>query len=149
MSSLRDALVRTAMSYLSGFNTPGSDLNGTIASRAPDCVHRILPSNLGIPALGKDQYRNYSKRIRTFVENFRLEQIAGTAPVVDENATKVMLSIKSSGDSPFGPYAGEYFTVLRMTKDGTMINEITEFLDSDYTLKFLSSVGMASLASGI
>lgn len=167
-SQLRQALLSTAQAYVDGFNSPGPDLAGVVARRASGCMQRILPSTLGVPVQGNDEYVAYSRRIRGVVKNFQL-QVVGGAPIssageagcsrvdeggaiVDEQARRVVLSLRSTGTVELAgglitrEYANEYQVTLRMSEDGEEILEITEFLDSHYTLGLLQLVGMAALA---
>ena len=161
---LRKALLATAQAYIDGFNFPGPDLAGVVARRAPGCVQQLLPSTLGVPSQGNDEYVAYSRRIRGIIKGFRLESVGGGAAsgveasgskegaVVDERARKVVLSLRSSGTIELAgglvtrEYANEYMVILQMSEDGTDIIEITEFLDSQQTLGLLQLVGMATLA---
>ena len=164
-SPLRKALLATAQAYIDGFNFPGPDLAGVVARRAPGCVQQLLPSTLGVPSQGNDEYVAYSRRIRGIIKGFRLESVGGggaasgveasgskEGAVVDERARKVVLSLRSSGTIELAgglvtrEYANEYMVILQMSEDGTEIIEITEFLDSQQTLGLLQLVGMATLA---
>ncbi len=60
--------------------------------------------------------------------------------VVDEVARKVVLHLKSTGESDTGPYTNEYFIVLKMMDDGNLIKEIVEFIDSAYMLSLAAKM---------
>ena len=74
------------------------------------------------------------------IRNIQLSLIDGEEMTVDEVARKVLLPLKSIGETDVGPYNNEYMIVLKMTEDGSEIREIFEFLDSNYILGILAKL---------
>ncbi|KFA68130.1 hypothetical protein S40285_10017 [Stachybotrys chlorohalonatus IBT 40285] len=144
MSPLRDQLLKVAHGYIDGFNqnTP----EGVIAYRAPNCVHRIVPTSANIPARSNEEYQNFISSGFQIIKNFKLRISEGHEPVIDEVARKIVLFISSSADSPIGPYTNEYVFELKTNEDGTLIEQITEFIDTAPTVGFTQKM-MAHLAS--
>jgi len=144
LSSLRDTLLKTANGYIDGFKNPGPDLSG-VALRTPSCTQRVLSKNLGAPPFTNEGYIAWSRRIREIITSFQLQIAENETPVVDEQARVVVLPLTSTGDTPLGPYANEYYILLRMTENGELIRGITEFIDSRVSAEFLQRVGTLAL----
>ncbi|KAK6210907.1 hypothetical protein LQW54_005785 [Pestalotiopsis sp. IQ-011] len=64
------------------------------------------------------------------IRNIRLSFVEGQDMLVDDVSRKVMMHLRSTGETDAGPYANEYTIVLKMTDDGELIKEIVEFVDS-------------------
>lgn len=151
MSSIRKTLIQTANNYITSFNSGTPE--GFIAHRTPDCVQKLLPSSLPPPWNGpprtNEEYQAFVIGGSKLIRNIQLSLIDGEDLVVDEAARKVLLPLKSTGETDVGPYANEYMMLLKMTEDGKMIKEIFEFLDSHYTLGLLAKlVPDAAAAAG-
>lgn len=144
LSNLRDTLLKTANGYIDGFNNPGPNLSGVVALRTPSCTQRVLPKSLGAPPFTNEAYIA-CRRIREIITNFHLRIAENETPVVDEQARVVVLPLTSTGDTPLGPYANEYYILLRMTENGELIRGITEFIDSRVSTEFLQRVGTLAL----
>lgn len=135
MSPIRDILVQTANSYISGFNTNTAE--GVIACRTADCRQIIRPSSVpppwNSPPRTNEEYQAFVVPGFKMVRNIRISLAEGEDMLVDEVSRKVLLHLTSTGETDFGPYANEYMMVLKMTEDGTQIKEIVEFIDSATT----------------
>lgn len=136
MSSIRNALIETANSYIAGFNTNTAE--GLIVRRTADCKQTIRPSNVPPPWSSpaprtNAEYQAFVVPGFQMVRNVKLSLAEGEEMLVDEVARKVLLHLTSLGETDFGPYANEYMIVLKMTDDGTQIREIVEFVDSAAT----------------
>ncbi|KAK7702279.1 hypothetical protein SLS64_009857 [Diaporthe eres] len=135
MSPIRDTLIKTANSYIEGFNTNTAE--GVIASRTADCRQVIRPSSVpppwNSPPRTNEEYQAFVVPGFKILRNVRIGLAEGEDMLVDEASRKVLLHLTSTGESDFGPYANEYMIVLKMTDDGTLIKEIVEFIDSATT----------------
>lgn len=142
MSSIRDTLIKTANSYIDGFNTNTAE--GVIASRTADCRQVIRPSSVPPPFSTEPrtnkEYQDFVVSGFKMMRNLRLRLAEGEDMLVDEVARKVLLHLTSTGESDFGPYANEYMIVLTMTEDGTLIKEIMEFIDSATSRDFATTL---------
>lgn len=132
MSSIRDTLIKTANSYIAGFNTNTAE--GVIACRTADCKQTILPSSVpppwSSPPRTNEEYQAFVVPGFKMIRNVQISLAEGEDMLVDEVSRKVLLHLTSTGETDFGPYANEYMIVLKMTDDGTLIKEIVEFIDS-------------------
>ncbi|KAG6355408.1 hypothetical protein INS49_003370 [Diaporthe citri] len=132
MSPIRDTLIKTANSYIEGFNTNTAE--GVIASRTADCRQVIRPCSVpppwNDPPRTNEEYQAFILPGFNIMRNIRIGLAEGEDMLVDEVSRKVLLHLTSTGESDFGPYANEYMIVLKMTGDGTLIKEIVEFIDS-------------------
>jgi ketosteroid isomerase-like protein len=135
MSSIRETLIKTANSYIEGFNTNTAE--GVIACRTPDCKQVICPSSVPppwySPPRSNEEYQAFVVPGFKMLRNVKISLVEGEDMLVDETSHKVLLHLKSTGETDFGPYANEYMIVLKMTEDGTQIKEIVEFIDSATT----------------
>ncbi|POS70367.1 hypothetical protein DHEL01_v211241 [Diaporthe helianthi] len=135
MSSIRHTLIKTATSYIEGFNTNTPE--GVIASRTADCRQVICPSSVpppwNSPPRSNEEYQGFVIPGFKMLRNVKISLVEGGDMLVDDISRKVLLHLKSTGDTDFGPYANEYMIVLKMTDDGTKIKEIVEFIDSATT----------------
>lgn len=132
MFALRDTLIQTANHYINGFNTNTAE--GIIASRTPDCRQIIHPSTVPppwqSPPRGNEEYQAWIVPGFKMIRNIRLSFVEGQDMLVDDVSRKVMMHLRSTGETDAGPYANEYMIVLKMTDDGKLIKEIVEFVDS-------------------
>lgn len=74
------------------------------------------------------------------LRNIRIFLGEGEDMIVDEVLCKVVLHLNSTGETDVGPYANEYMAVLTITEDGQLINHVTEFINSSYTLNLVSKL---------
>lgn len=147
MSSIRDTLIKTANSYIEGFNTNTPE--GVIASRTADCRQIICPSSVpppwNAPARSNEEYQGFVIPGFKMLRNVKISLVDGEDMLVDDTLRKVLLHLKSTGETDFGPYANEYMIVLKMTEDGTEIREIVEFIDSATTRDIVQAMAQAGL----
>jgi hypothetical protein len=146
MPSLRDQLVQTANSYITGFNTNTAE--GIIASRTADCKQIILPASCPPPwknpPRSNAEYQAFILPGFKHLRNLNIFIADGEDMIVDDVSRKVVLPLQATGETDHGPYTNEYMMVLKMTEDGTQIKEVVEFIDSA-TVRDLA----ASMASQI
>ncbi|KAI0162632.1 hypothetical protein BJ166DRAFT_497306 [Pestalotiopsis sp. NC0098] len=132
MYALRGVLIQTANRYIHGFNTNTAE--GVIASRTPDCRQIIHPSTVPPPWQGpprsNEEYQAWIVPGFKMIRNIKLSLVDGQDMLVDDVSCKVMMHLRSTGETDAGPYANEYMIVLKMTDDGKLIKEIVEFVDS-------------------
>ncbi len=149
MSALRNTLIRTANGYIDGLNSGTPE--GLIAFRSLSCTHQMLPSSL--PPLWTGQPKTNEEFQAFMIEgakslrNIRIFLVEGEDMIIDEVLRKVVLHLKSTGETDVGPYANEYMIVLTTTEDGQLISQVTEFMDSGYTLNLVSKLMSQAAAS--
>ncbi|KAH6646970.1 hypothetical protein BKA67DRAFT_421765 [Truncatella angustata] len=142
MSTIRSTLIQTANSYIAGFNTNTAE--GVIASRTADCKQTIHPSSVpppwNSPPRTNEEYQAFILPGFKMLRNIQIGIVEGEDMIVDEVSRKVLLHLKSTGETDFGPYSNEYMIVLKTIEDGTLIKEIVEFIDSATTRDVAASL---------
>lgn len=150
MSSIRDTLIKTANSYIEGFNT--NTPQGVIASRTADCRQIICPASVpppwNAPPRSNEEYQGFVVPGFKMLRNVKISLVDGEDMLVDDASRKVLLHLKSSGETDFGPYVNEYMIVLKMIEDGTKIKEIVEFIDSATTRDIAQAMAQGASAQG-
>ncbi|KAF9210752.1 hypothetical protein BGZ59_009022, partial [Podila verticillata] len=104
----------------------------------PSCIHRTLPSSDNHPIRNNAEFGTMLETVIPIFRGFHLYIADDKATVVDTEARKVMLHLKSRAETDVGPYENEYIFTLTMSENGEKVDEIMEFLDSRYTAQFLS-----------
>ncbi|KAI1758927.1 hypothetical protein GGR53DRAFT_191947 [Hypoxylon sp. FL1150] len=143
MSPLREQLLQTAEVFLEGFNefTPES----VVRQRSPTCTHRISPATLQLPPTSNAGYGDFVGLLRHAMPAFQMRLAEGQEPIIDEAARKVTLYTKSRAETKAGFYENEYFWVLTMNEDGTLIEDVLEFPDSLHTSEWMPKLRDAAL----
>ncbi|KAI6090683.1 hypothetical protein F4821DRAFT_22447 [Hypoxylon rubiginosum] len=143
MSPLREQLLQTTKAFLEAFNefTP----EAVVRNRSPTCTHRIFPATLKLPATSNAEYGEFVGLLKHVMPVFEMRLAEGQEPVVDEVARKVSLYTKSRSETKVGLYENEYFWVLTMNEDGTLIEDVLEFPDSLYTSEWIPKLRDAAL----
>ncbi len=133
--ALREQLLSTAEAFLASFNefTPES----VVARRSASCRHHLLPTSLGAPPRGNAEYAAFVRALRAAMPWFAMRLWEGRAPVVDEAGRTVVMHLRSRAETDVGVYENEYVWTLRLGDDGTEIEEIVEFADSQYTAEWI------------
>lgn len=114
MSPIRETLIKTANSYIAGFNTNTAE--GVIACRTADCKQVIQPSSVP-PAWASsprsnEEYQAFTMPDFQMVRNLQIRLAKGEDMLVDEVKRKVLLPLMSSGETDFGPYSNKYMILL-------------------------------------
>ena len=141
MASIRETLLETAKAYIEGFNSGTPE--GVIAARTPDCTQTLRPGTLPPPLTGSrtnEEYKTFIVQGAQILRNIKLRLAEGEDIIVDDVARKIVMHLKSTGETDFGPYANEYMIVLKATEDGKQIKEIVEFTDSAYFLSLAAKM---------
>ncbi|KAG8156986.1 hypothetical protein KVR01_013208 [Diaporthe batatas] len=147
MSSIRYTLIKTATSYIEGFNTNSPD--GVIAARTPDCKQIVRPST--VPSSwytspwSNKEYQDFIIPGFKKVRDVKISLVEGEDMLVDDTLRQVLLHLKSTGETDYGPYANEYMIVLKMTDDGSKIKEIVEFVDSATTRDIAQAIASGAV----
>jgi ketosteroid isomerase-like protein len=69
--------------------------------------------------------------------DFKLSVEDDKDTIVDVEARKVVLHLRSSAKTTAGPYKNQYIFILTISEDGEKVDGVMEFLDSKYTAQFL------------
>ena len=141
MASVRENLLQTAKAYIEGFNSGTPE--GIVVARTADCTQTLRPGSLPPPLTGSrtnEEYMNFIVQGAQILRNIKLRLAEGEDIIVDDVARKIVMHLKSTGESDFGPYANEYMIVLKATEDGKQIKEIVEFTDSAYFLSLAAKM---------
>lgn len=102
----------------------------------------MFPASASIPERTNKEYSDFVMGLKKVVPNMRLIIQDDFEPVIDESIRQVIAHLKSAGDTTFGPCEAEYFMALKMNEDGTQIVEFVEFIDTAYTLDFITKAGL-------
>ncbi|KAF4987903.1 hypothetical protein FDECE_15260 [Fusarium decemcellulare] len=135
----RARLLKTAHDHIEEFNkwTPES----VLAYRTPDSTHEYRPASLKSGRLNHESLTAVLNHMRSKVPEFKFT-IIHEETMVDIEQRKVLLYLKCRAPTAIGIYKNEYFWVLKMTEDGTEIEESLEFMDSDYANTFMAKLGL-------
>lgn len=136
MSLSRSDLIRTANSFLSAYNK--WTVSDILSPRSPSCIHRVLPGNR--PARNNAEFGTFFEGIIPKFRNFRFKFVDTTPLVVDVETRRVVMHLTSTADTDIGPYNNEYIFVLTISEDGEKVDEIVEFLDTQYTAEFVGKL---------
>lgn len=136
--SLRDQILKTIDGYLEGFNSNTPE--GTIARRSPECKHRIIPESPQFPTRTNDEYKDFMGPSFGIMKNFNLKFLDGEAPIVDVEARKAVVHLKSSAETPLGEYKNSYIFTFHFTEDGTQIDDVLEFVDTKTVADFVPAL---------
>lgn len=137
MSTPRDSLEALCSTFIRVMS--GGSLEDVMAIRTEQCIQYTLPPSLKAPAMSNEEYSAFYTKISASFKNFRLELVQGAEPIIDELSRRMVLRLKSSADGPNGKYNNEYVIFLRGSKCGTLLEEVTEFVDSAYTLDYFKA----------
>lgn len=141
MPPTRDQLLQTGLAFISSMKT--WTLESVMELRSPKCIHRVLPGSVNFTPQNNDEFAEYIKPMLSLLHDFEFE-IVEEDTMVDEVRRKVLFHLKSSAQSPAGVYANEYFFAFTMDEQGTLVDEVIEFVDSGYTLGFVQRLKAAS-----
>lgn len=123
MPSLRQTMIDTVVTTLINLDFS--------YKRTDNASHTIIPSSLGIPArLNNTEMPVW---LATNIPGLtRYESVTQDEfpLVVDEVNRLVVVHTKGSGDSVIGPYNNEYLWIFKTTKDGKLVSQSWEFIDS-------------------
>ncbi|KAI9148090.1 MFS general substrate transporter [Paramyrothecium foliicola] len=132
---LRNTLEKTATSFIDCCNKYTVD--AVLSLRTDTCKHTHLPSSLGIPTYNKTEYGAFYGQFTDMMKACSCWIADDKEMVVDVQSRKVVMHVKTKGNTPLGEYENEYMWILTMTEDGKMIQDIVEFCDSAKALELM------------
>jgi hypothetical protein len=132
--SLRTNLLKTATSFIETYNA--WTIESILSIRSPSCIHQTLPASLGVPTRNNAEYATFLKPMLSIFRNLKFIIIDDSKTIVDVEARKVVLHCRDQADTNAGRFENEYIFILTMNKDGDLLDEIVEFIDSAYTEEF-------------
>ncbi|KAG4429039.1 hypothetical protein IFR05_015482 [Cadophora sp. M221] len=143
----RPRLLQTASAFITSYNTWSID---TILSiRSPSCIHHTLPASLNVPSRTNAEYATFLEPMLPIFRGVEFAIInSEKETVVDVAAGKVVLHCRNSADTDAGKYENEYVFILTMSEDGTLLDEIVEFIDAAYTVDFKRRISALKQGSG-
>ncbi|KAI1846957.1 hypothetical protein JX266_006832 [Neoarthrinium moseri] len=118
-------LLITAQAFMDAYKS--WDLEKLMSLRSADCVQRIFPQNLPVPARNNDDFREYFQSIQSIFKDWETETLE---TIVDATAHKVVIHGICKASTIIGPFTNEVMFVLKMTEDDALIKDIKEFVDS-------------------
>lgn len=145
----RARLLQTAFAFLESYNS--WDVPSILSVRSLDCLHHTLPATLLVPPRTNSEYASFLEPMLPVFRAVRFEAIHDKQTLVDVEARKVVMHCRSTAVTDVGQYENEYVFILTMSEDGTLLDEIVEFIDSACTQNFrariLSNTAEAKVAS--
>jgi hypothetical protein len=99
-----------------------------IAHLSPSFTHQVLPSSLESPLRDCKAFFSHARMITSFFTSF---EMIPTIVYEDANSNAVVVHAKMVGElNGLGPWENECVMLLKMSRDGTKITEMKEFVDS-------------------
>ncbi|KAM0795935.1 hypothetical protein BDR22DRAFT_882858 [Usnea florida] len=106
-----------------------------MATWSGDCVQKMLPLSLGVPAKSVAQVKVILPRLMEILTNYELHiyEIVHDAP-----KGKAVVYATSRADTPFGDFkwTNEYAVFVSFTEDGEQINKVEEMVDTAFYQEF-------------
>jgi ketosteroid isomerase-like protein len=138
MTLSRSVLLNTANSFLSAYNK--WTVPSVLSIRSNSCVHRTLPASGGHPHRNNAEFGAFLEDVIPVFRNFHLSVVDDKHTIIDVETRQVMLHLRGRAETDAGPYENEYIFMLTISEDGEKVDEIVEFLDSEYTSQFVKKL---------
>jgi hypothetical protein len=94
-------------------------------------THRVLPESLGMPVRDKAAFAQHAAGIFSVFESFRMDAVemlkAADTPQETWTVRALMMGELKGGK---GEWRNECVMIVKMSADGSQVEEITEFVDS-------------------
>lgn len=105
-------------------------------------MHHIMPSSTKAPPRTNDEMVAFHVSVFNLVKNFKFTLVKDP-PMIDEVKRTVLLELVTTADGPegAGSYQNEYWFKLKMSEDGTQIEETVGYLDSKYMAEWAEKLG--------
>lgn len=91
--------------------------------------------------MNNDEYATYFAPSLSIFRNFTVK---AHETIVDEEARKVVMLASSTAETDIGPYNNRYVLVFKMGRDGREVENIIEWVDSEYAVKFFGQLRQAT-----
>jgi hypothetical protein len=99
-----------------------------IAHLTPNFTHQVLPSSLESPIRDFNAFVAHAGMVTSFFKSF---EMIPTSVYEDPSSNAVVVHAKMVGEvDGMGPWENDCVMLLKMSKDGTKIDEMKEFVDS-------------------
>lgn len=126
MASTRDILLATASKYISLYSFDETDFR---AIRTPNCITHCITPSCRSSQTNEDILKEYP-RFRAIFLSTKIAVIDPSQTIIDELKRKVVLNLAHTSETTFGTVKNESITILTMDETGTLVDEISIFLDS-------------------
>lgn len=137
MGPSRETLLATTNTFIRVMG--GGTVDDVMSIRSPGCIQKTLPSTLKAPAMNNAQFSAFYASMSRDFSDFKVWLAPETEPIIDEASRRVVIQLKSQANGTNGVYSNEYIFVLLMSEDGTLLDELVEFIDSAYVLSYFKS----------
>jgi hypothetical protein len=119
--------MKTVQAVLHGYSTLNpSDI---LPSLSPTFTHHILPASLAMPSRDLAAFNVHFSRISSI---FRTFEMVPQRIFEDPSQNTVVMYCKMVGElTRLGPWENECCMIVRMSENEEMVEEITEFVDSN------------------
>ena len=91
--------------------------------------------------MNNDEYATYFAPSLSIFRNFAVK---AHETIVDMEARKVVMLASSTAETDIGPYSNEYVLVIKMGRDGRQVENIIEWVDSEYAVKYFGRLRQAT-----
>lgn len=123
----RSTRLQTAYSVLEGYKLLSAD--ALIAPLAPGGTHKVLPESLNVPVRDREAFAQHAKGFTSIFSAFEMQpQAVYEAPA--QNTVIAYCKMVGTLVGDLGPWHNECMITMRMTEDGTKVEEYKEFVDS-------------------
>lgn len=126
MASTRDILLATASTYISLYSFDETDFR---AIRTPNCITRCITPSCRSSQTNEEILKEYPS-FRAIFLSIKIAVIDPSQTIIDEKKRKVVLNLAHTSETTFGTVKNESITILTMNETGTLVDEISIFLDS-------------------
>ncbi|KAI4859736.1 hypothetical protein F4820DRAFT_438910 [Hypoxylon rubiginosum] len=138
----REQLLKTAKIFLQGFNEFTPEAVTRLGS--PNCTYRMGPECLKQAPKSNDEIKTFVKALQTITPTFELKLVEGEEIMVDVEARKIAMHLRSHSPTVAGLYQNEYIFIVTLSEDGTMVDDVLEFTDSLHSAEMLPKMAKAA-----
>jgi ketosteroid isomerase-like protein len=141
----RADLLSTAKRFLEAYNK--WTIPAILSVRTPTCTHRTGPKSHDWTSRTNEEFAAFVAPLLPVFRNFKLQVIDEDSTLVDVEKRAVSMRLRSTADTDVGMYENEYIFVLRVCEAGDLVEEVVEFLDTQYSAEFVGRLTAAKSES--
>ncbi|KAI5861992.1 hypothetical protein GGS23DRAFT_598008 [Durotheca rogersii] len=144
MAPTRERLLQTAGAFIDSVNewTPES----VVRHFSPNFTFRTAPAKVKMVPQSQAECVAFVGLIGRITRTFQLQLVSGEDPLVDEVSRKVVMHLKSHSETTVGLYQNEYIWVVTLSPDGSEVDDVLNFADSQYANEWVPKMVAAAKA---